>query len=190
MQSDWFNALCRFPCCALLVLSCHVTQLKIQVMIGWVGQSTGAQCAQCFRLMEVAGDLLIPDLNSDWFELICEWEKLFWWDQVSCTKAFCWLQSILHLLSLLPKFLKTWNMSTGTSEIKVVSRDELVWRNLEVFHQSLLESFCSALGNASQKWQWRIKKSYIEKPKSNHQKDDQYMSMWSLQIQGCYDLLK
>ena len=31
-------------------------------------------------------------------------------------------------------------------------------------------------------------KSYIEKPKFS-QKDDQYMLMWSLQMQGYYDLL-
>ena len=160
MQSDWFNALCRFPCCALLVLSCHVTQLKIQVMIGWVGQSTGAQCAQCFRLMEVAGDLLIPDLNSDWFEIPRRadlWmRKTFFLMRPSFLHQGILLITI-HPTSFItaPKVLENMELSTGSSEIKVASRDELVWRNLEVFHQSLLESLCSALGNASQEWQWR-----------------------------------
>ena len=88
-------------------------------------------------------------------ELICEWEKLFLMRPSFLHQGI--LLITIHPPSFItaPKVLENMELSTGSSEIKVASRDELVRRNLEVFHQSLLESLCSALGNASQEWQWR-----------------------------------
>ena len=88
-------------------------------------------------------------------KLICEWEKLILMRPSFLHQGI--LLITIHPPSFItaPKVLENMELSTGSSEIKVASRDELVWRNLEVFHQSLLESLCSALGNASQEWRWR-----------------------------------
>ena len=128
-------------------------------MIGNCNPSDRVQVTLCFKLMEVARDLLIPDLNSDWFEDPRRAD--LWMGETFLMRPSFLHQGILlitiHPTSFItaPKVLENMELSTGSSEIKVASRDELVWRNLEVFHQSLLESLCSALGNASQEWQWR-----------------------------------
>ena len=129
-------------------------------MIGNCNPSDRVQVTLCDKLMEVAGDLLIPDLNSDWFEdprRADLWMGETFFDETKFPAPGYSADYNPSSPSFIPapKVLENMELSTGSSEIKVASRDELVWRNLKVFHQSLLESLCSALGNASQEWQWR-----------------------------------
>ena len=183
MQSDWFNAPSRFPCCALLALSCHVTQMKIQVQIGWVGQSTGAQCAQCYKLMEVAGGLLIPDLNSDWFEDPRQadlWMGETFFDETKFpapgysadynpSYIFCHCSRSFGKHETVNRFLRDQSCVKGWTRLEKFGSFSSITVGIVLF----------GLGECITGVAMEKTKSHIEKPKFS-QKDDQYMLMWSL----------
>ena len=160
-------------------------------MIGNCNPSDRVQVTLCYKLMEVAGDLLIPDLNSDWFEIPRRadlWMGETFFDETKFPAPG-------HSADYNPSYI-FYHCSQSFGKHGTVNRffrDQSCvkgWTRLEKFG-----SFSSitvgialfGLGECIRGVAMKKTKSYIEKPKSSQ---EVYMLMWNLQMQGYYDLLQ
>ena len=100
-----------------------------------------------------------PRFESGWF---VNWTNFWRLNLVPCNGHR------IHSGPFLPDSA-IWNLQQQKSNGQIYGKRWIQFvNNFEVFDQSQLESFCSALGNASQKWWWRKLNSNVENPKSGN----------------------
>ena len=116
-------------------------------------------CTMCWTCYNLTWGWTIQIWTKIWIGLICELNK----------HLATQLSSLgIHSGPFLPDSA-IWNLQQQKSKGQIYGKRWIQFvNNFEVFDQSQLESFCSALGNASQKWWWRKLNSNVENPKSGN----------------------